>query len=219
VSYLRTANERAAHRRVFYKDTETYVNKLDVHDRLELEAAERTLTAERAEQGFPPRANHKSYAGFKAIHRHLFQDLYSWAGKERRYTTGRGWIPFAVPEHITSWMEEQFKQLARERYLVGRTKAEFATAAARYANELNAAHPFIDGNGRTQRFWLRMLANSAGFELTLSTHDAKRWNKASLIGFQKSDHAPMARLIESRLKPLRPAAPPAKSKSRRVLGV
>jgi cell filamentation protein len=215
VSYLRTANERAAYRRVFYRGTETYVNKLGIRDRLELEAMERVLTAERAEQGFPARANHKSYAGFKAIHHHLFQDLYSWAGKERRYTTGRGSIPFAVPEHITSWMEEQFKQLARERYLVGRSKAEFATAAARYVNEINAAHPFIDGNGRTQRFWLRMLANNAGFELTLSAHDAKRWNEASRIGFEKSNHAPMAKLIESRLKPLPPAAPPAQSKIRR----
>ncbi len=213
MSYLRTANERAAYRRIFYPQSDTYVNKLNIRDRIQLEATERLLTAERADQGFPPRANHRTYSGFKAIHRHLFQDLYSWARKERRYTTGRGSIPFAVPEHISSWMEQQFKQLARDRYLVGRNKKDFAAATATYVNEINACHPFIDGNGRAQRFWLRMLANNAGFDLNLRPADAKRWNEASRTGFLSSDHGPMARLIESRLTPLRPPETPAPNRN------
>ena len=123
MSYLRTAAERAAYSRIFYPDTETYVTKLGIRDCERLEATERALTGRRALLGFPPQAHCRSYAGFKAIHRHLFQDLYAWAGKERRYTTGRGSIPFAVPEHIASWMRQQFRQLAQERYLVGRDKA------------------------------------------------------------------------------------------------
>ena len=200
MSYLRTASERAAYRRVFYPDTETYVNKLGVRDREHLEAIERALTSRRALQGFPPQAHCRSYAGFKAIHRHLFQDLYAWAGKERQYTTGRSSVPFAVPEHITSWMRQQLRQLAQERYLVGRDKARFAERAAVYVNEINAAHPFIDGNGRTQRFWLRMLTENAGFDLTLGAADAKRWNNGSGLGFVKGDHAPMVKLIRSRLR-------------------
>ncbi len=121
----------------------------------------------RARQGFPARAHVRSYDGFKAIHRHLFRDLYSWAGKGRKYTTGRGSIPFAVPEHIGGWMQQEFNALAGDGYLVGKSLDEFAVAAAKDVNEINAAHPFIDGNGRTQRFWLRMLANNAGFDLTM----------------------------------------------------
>lgn len=202
MNYLRTANERAAYRRIFYPESDTYVNELNTRDRIQLEATERLLTAERAAQGFPPRANHRTYAGFKAIHRHLFQDLYRWAGKERKHTTGRGAIPFAVPEYIASWMEQQFKQLTCDHYLVGRDKKNFAAGAAVYVNEINACHPFTDGNGRTQRFWLRMLANNAGFDLNLRTTDAKNWNNASRIGFLSNDHEPMAKLIESRLTPL-----------------
>lgn len=207
MSYLRTANERAAYRRAFYPNTETYVNKLGIRDREHLEDTERALTNRRASQPFPPQAHCRSYVGFKAIHRHLFQDLYAWAGKERRYTTGRGSIPFARPEHIASWMRQQFRQLAQERYLVGRNKAQFAERAAVYVNEINAAHPFIDGNGRTQRFWLRMLAENAGFALALDAADAKRWNEASRLGFSKGDHAPMARLIRSRLRVLSRSGP------------
>lgn len=199
MSYLRSEHEKAAYRRVYYPGTTVYVNKLGIRDAAELEAVERELTAERADQGFPRSAHFRTYDGFKAIHRHLFRDLYTWAGKERRYTTGRGSIPFAVPEHIGPWMQQQFNALARENHLVGKSLEEFVEAAARYVNEINAAHPFIDGNGRTQRFWLRMLADNAGFDLTLTGRDSKAWNEASRLGFAKSDHTPMAALLQKRL--------------------
>ena len=221
MSYLRSEHERVAFRRVFYSGTDVYVNKLGIRDAAELEQVEREFTSERAEQGFPARANFRSYEGFKAIHRHLFRDLYSWAGKERKYTTGRGAIPFAVPEHIGGWMQQQFNTLASDDYLVGKSLDAFAIAAAKAVNEINAAHPFIDGNGRTQRFWLRMLANNAGFDLTLRDRDAKRWNDASRRGFTDSDHAPMAALLKARLKKRddepRPAAVKSPRKSKKKL--
>lgn len=215
MSYLRSAHERAAYRRVVYENTDVYVNKLDIRDQALLEQTQRALTAKRAAQGFPATANHRTYSGFKAIHRHLFQDLYTWAGRERRYATGRGPVPFAVPEHIGSWIERQFAGLARDRYLVGRSRNDFAEAAARYVNEINAAHPFIDGNGRAQRFWLRMLANNAGFELTLTDADTKRWNDASRIGFTGANNAPMAALLKRRLKSLDEDGSPSGSPSPR----
>ena len=202
MSYLRSEHERAAYRRVYYPGTDVYVNRFGIRDAAELEKVEREFTAERAAQGFPRSATFRTYDGFRAIHRHLFRDLYSWAGKERKYTTGRGAIPFAVPEHIGPWMQQQFNALARDNYLVGLDLDAFAQSAAKYVNEINAAHPFIDGNGRTQRFWLRMLANNAGFDLTLTERDGKRWNAASRLGFARSDHAPMARLLKQRLKRL-----------------
>lgn len=203
MSYLRSDHERAAYRRVFYPGTETYVNKLGIRDAVQLQIVERELTAERAEQGFPRSAHFRSYDGFKAIHRHLFRDLYAWAGKERKYTTGRGSVPFAVPEHIGPWMVRQFNRLAGEDYLKDLPLEAFAEKAAVYVNEINAAHPFIDGNGRTQRFWLRMLADHAGFDLTLTGRDGKRWNEASRLGFVKSDHEAIAALLKRRLTPRR----------------
>lgn len=202
MSSRRSEHEKAAYRRVFYPGTDVYVNKLGIRDAAELEKVEREFTAERAAEGFPRSATFRTYAGFRAIHRHLFRDLYSWAGKERKYTTGRGSIPFAVPEHIGPWMQQQFNALARDRYLVGLDLDAFAVAAAKYVNEMNAGHPFIDGNGRTQRFWLRMLANNAGFDLTLTERDGKRWNEASRLGFMRSDHTAMAKFLKRRLKPL-----------------
>ena len=213
MSYIRSAHERVAYSRIVYGDTDVYVNKLDIRDAMLLEATERALTDRRAKQGFPAKAHHRTYDGFKAIHRHLFQDLYEWAGEERRYTTGRGAIPFAVPDHIGPWMEKQLGELATVGFFVGLPLDEFASAAAKYVNEINAAHPFVDGNGRTQRFWLRMLADNAGFDLTLAEADRERWNEASRLGFVDSDHAAMAALLRDRLKP-RNDIPKPKAKKR-----
>lgn len=213
MSYIRSAHERVAYSRIVYGDTDVYVNKLDIRDAVLLEATERALTDRRAKQGFPAKAHHRTYDGFKAIHRHLFQDLYEWAGEERRYTTGRGAIPFAVPEHIGPWMERQLAELTTVGFLVGLPLDEFATVAAKYVNEINAAHPFVDGNGRTQRFWLRMLADNAGFDLTLAEADRERWNEASRRGFVDSDHGAMAVLLKDRLKP-RDDMPKPKAKKR-----
>ena len=89
--------------------------------------------------------------------------------------------------------------LKADRYLVGRPADQFAQAAAKYVNEINAAHPFIDGDGRTQRFWLRMLTANAGFELRLTERDLKSWNDASRRGFERADHEPMAAMLKKRL--------------------
>ena len=70
----RSARERDEYARVVYAGTSVYVNKLDIRDQASLDKIERYLAVTRARQGFPVRANHRSYAGFKAIHRYLFQD-------------------------------------------------------------------------------------------------------------------------------------------------
>jgi cell filamentation protein len=67
-------------------------------------------------------------------------------------------------------------------------------------NEINAAHPFIEGNGRTQRVWLRDIAAQAGHRLTLRSGEKDAWYEASRIGFERSDYQPMAELIERAIR-------------------
>jgi len=200
--YGRSAIEQAEYERYFHPGPEprTLINKLGITDFEELEKAERYLVAERLRQGLPPEACERTYDGFKAIHAHLFQDVYEWAGKERTYTTGRGPIAFAVPDFIAPFMERQFRNLENQRFLEGLSSEEFSKQAAILVNEINAAHPFIDGNGRTQRVWLRVLAEKADHDLTLKSSDTKRWNEASRVGFETSDERPMTDLLRHRLQ-------------------
>lgn len=199
----RSAIEQAEFERHVYPATGVLRNKLNIKDPIELDKAERRFVAERARQGFPLQAQKLTYNGFKAIHRHLFQDVYVWAGKERTYTTGRGQAPFARPEFIASYMREQFRKLKAWNFLKGRRKDEFAHHAAELITEINAAHPFIDGNGRTQRSWLRLVSEHAGFQLVLMSEDRVRWNEASKIGFEQADTTPMQMLLTERLHVLK----------------
>lgn len=198
MSFGRKDTEEAEYRRFRYPDGDVLRNKLNIRDSVLLDRAERMLVDNRLHEGLPAETRALTYDGFKAIHRHLFQDVYDWAGKERTYTTGRGPSPFAPPEHITSWMEKQFASLAAEKNLVGLKAEAFAARAAHYVNEINAVHPFIEGNGRTQRVWLRGLADQAGYTLTLAPHHRERWNEASKTGFYRSNE-PMAKLISENL--------------------
>lgn len=202
----RSTRENEAYAEIFYPGTEVLVNKLNIRDPIKLSEAERFYTDTRLLQGLPPKVDPRTYEGFKAIHHHMFQDLYSWAGQERKYTTGRGPSPFAVPEQIGNWMEKQFSELRANNYLRGMDAATFSTKAAELVNEINAAHPFIEGNGRTQRIWLREIAHQAGYKLQLTSQDKQLWYDASKIGFEKADYRPMSRLIQCNLSRL-PAGP------------
>ncbi len=195
----RSAVEQREFEKVRYSGTNVLINKLDFRDERLLEQAERTFVAKRLQKGLPKSAKRISTDGLMAIHRHLFQDLYDWAGKERRYTTGRGPAPFARPEFIRSELEKLFAQLRIENGLKRLEPRAFADRAAFYVNEINAIHPFIEGNGRTQRVWLRNLAEQAGCKIAIRSEDRQRWYDASRMGFLGS-HEPMAALIFGRLQ-------------------
>lgn len=88
--YGRSAVEQLAYEAAFYPGTEILINKKNIRDQEELEKAERIYAERRLRQGLPNQALEFSVAGIKAIHKHILQDLYSWAGTFRTYTTGRG---------------------------------------------------------------------------------------------------------------------------------
>ena len=73
-------------------------------------------------------------------------------------------------------------------------------SSSEYAIEINAAHPFIEGNGPTQRTSLRLLADVAGYRLTLASSNRTAWYDASRIGFEQVDHGPMTDLIAANLR-------------------
>lgn len=201
MSVGRSDREEEVYRLTVYEGTDTLRNKLGILDAQVLDSVERRLTKERVREGLPEEATHPTIDGLKAIHHHLLQDVYEWAGEFRRYTTGRGPAPFAVPEQIEPYLAKTFGQLAAENDLKGLNADDFAARSAHYVSEINAVHPFIDGNGRTQRLWLRNMADRAGYKIELESGDRDAWNAASRHGFAGYPE-PMAHLIASRITPL-----------------
>ena len=104
--------------------------------------------------------------GLRSIHRHLFQDVYAWAGEVRTVNLAKGWPAFAPPEQVAPIMHEVAEALRESdnlRILPG--TADVAGGLARVYDVINTAHPFREGNGRTQREFLTALAAESGHRI------------------------------------------------------
>jgi len=181
-----------------YPGTDILVNRLGLRDQARLDAYEAMITAQRAEEPLP--RGRLGYAHYRAIHRHLFQDVFDWAGQPRTVRIAKGGSMFCYPEHIDAAMRALFDRLRREKFLRGLTSREFAARAAHTLAELNAIHPFREGNGRTQLTYLTLLAEQAGHPLAMERMNPSAMLAAMVASFQ-SDEAPLATLIEGLIAP------------------
>ncbi len=149
-----------------YKGTSVLKNKLGTQDAAELSAFEVEMTALRAEEPLP--TGRFGTAHYRAVHRHLFQDVYRWAGRYRTVRTGKDGNWFCYPEYIPREMDRVFGGLRNNAFLAGRSFEDFAIRAASFLAELNAIHPFREGNGRAQLSFFFLLAQKAGHRLDFS---------------------------------------------------
>lgn len=149
-----------------YAGTNTLINKLDLRDTALLEAFESEMTTIRANEPLP----NGSYdvLHYKRIHHHIFQDVYTWAGEYRTVRTSKGGNSFCFPEHIHSEMLRLFRHLANGPCMNAQDSDEFTVASADFLAELNAIHPFREGNGRSQLAFIHLLGEKAGFPLDFS---------------------------------------------------
>ena len=176
-----------------YPGTDVLRNKEDIRDAHDLEAFERMATASRLEtlSSEVPITVH----GYREIHRYVFQDVYDWAGEVRAVDIARNDSLFCLAPHIERELAKRFGAIHRENALRGLTAGEFAARAADHICELNAIHPFRDGNGRTLRAFLVALGRQAGHEIELARIDPRAWNEASRQSFRAGDSRPMQRII------------------------
>ena len=181
-----------------YPGADTLKNSLGLRDPALLRVVEYAATRRRTIDApdFPLTAD-----GFKATHRHLFQDLYSWAGQVR--TVGlrhpREDMEFAFPHLLESVLAKQFRSLATEGDLTGLDPATFAVRAAHHIGELNTIHAFREGNGRTMRLHLQQLATRAGHPFDPTKLPGQAWNEASAISFKTADNQRLALVIRQGL--------------------
>lgn len=106
---------------------------------------------------------------------------------------------FAPPEHIAGYLSNVLNhQLANEHHLRGLSRDQFAERLTHYYTEINAVHPFREGNGRAQRAYLRQLALDADHKLTWEHLDPTELVLASRQSFM-SDNQAMRDLIEKSL--------------------
>ena len=128
----------------------------------------------------------------RALHRHLFGEVYDWAGELRTVNMTKGGTLFALAEWVEPQARQLFARLADEDFLQGLDRDEFVMAAGRFLSDLNALHPFREGNGRNQRIFLQLLANRAGWQLDWTLVDRAENDALSLAAMADRDaFAPM----------------------------
>jgi cell filamentation protein len=135
----------------------------------------------------------------KSIHRYLFQDVFPWAGEFRVVNLSKGGPNFGHAMHIASALAEALAKLNREAFLAGLSAHDFAARAAFYLGEINAIHPFREGNGRTQREFIRQLAVHAGHPLSWAGFTQPQMVDASIRSHTTGDNSALAAIIEAAL--------------------
>ena len=177
-----------------YPNSSVLKNKAGLTTEAELEEFEAAMTFARSEEPLP--RGRLSASHYRAIHHHLFQDIYAWAGKDRTVRLSKGDSTFCYPEHIGAEMARVFAWLKQQHFLRGQSLPDFARNAAHFLAELNAIHPFREGNGRTQLTFLALLADRAGHPLDLDRLDPEATLKAMIRSF-KGNEKPLAHLIKN----------------------
>lgn len=175
-----------------YPGTTVLKNLLDIEDAELLDEAELALFLIRAGQAFP--IGDFGQKHYLDLHRHLFQDVYPWAGEVRSIRIGKDSNWFCYPEYIAAELERVFAELGDADKLENMTAAEFAGHVGHFLAELNAVHPFREGNGRTQLTFLAMLAEHAGFGFNEEKLDRNRVMQAMIESFSGNE-APLVSLI------------------------
>jgi cell filamentation protein len=177
-----------------YPNSFVLKNKLGLKDAARLAEFEAEISTQRATEPHPKgRLDFKHY---KRIHHHLFQDVYDWAGQVRSVRISKGGNAFCYPEHIETEAAKLFAKLANEDHLRNLDKAAFARKAAHFLAELNAIHPFREGNGRTQLSFLVILADQASHPLAMDRLEPKTLLKATIESFS-GDEAGLEKQIAS----------------------
>jgi len=172
---------------LLYPNTTTFVNHLGITDCNELRDKEAAFTAIRSiellqradliQQTF-------DFTHLKAIHHHLFQDLYDWAGKPRSYDMKKGDDVFTPACELPKYEVEVFAKSVNFSHLKERPSTlDAAKSLAHCLGIINIFHPFAEGNGRAQRIFVSSLARI--FRYSIDWNRVQPWE---VVETSKSVH-------------------------------
>jgi len=171
-------------------------NRLRITDPERLRQVEAGLSqAALADLAVRPLPGNYDLSHLRGFHREIFGDLYLWAGEIRTVAITRTDM-FCLPQHIESYAGEVFAALANERHLRSLDRDTFIDRLTHYFAEVNAIHPFRDGNGRTQRAFFRQLSQAAGWRLDWSNL-GPAGNASASMSSVRGDNQPLRSLLES----------------------
>jgi cell filamentation protein len=167
----------------------------DITDHDVLLFVESASVAKRLQELYENPIKIKGIESLFAIHRHLFQDIYSWAGKKRNVEIskdGKQFFPTTHFENAYRFIDTLISEYKKTRR---NNKPKLAEKLTYILDNLNYLHPFREGNGRTQREFLRILASEKGLRLNLNPPDNKDIYDQYMQGTINSEVKTLTKLI------------------------
>lgn len=178
-----------------YPGSDVLKNRMGIQDMEQLRQMEKRLTMLRIlELVDKPIRGKFDLKHLQSIHKYIFQDIYEWAGEIRKVDIAKGNM-FCNAKFIESQAEEIFGKLRAENYLKGLGGKELSVRLAYYFSEINALHPFREGNGRSQREFIRTLTLHNGYVINFGKVSGEEMLKASEQSFL-CDYEKMEELFE-----------------------
>ena len=178
--------------RYCYPKTSVLKNRANLQTHEELTKFETLMVTQRSDEPLP--VGGLTLKHYRAIHRHLFQDVYTWAGRLRTVRISKPGSMFCYPENIGGQLRILFKHFVAENEFRDLEPEVFTPKVAHFLSELNAIHPFREGNGRTQTVFLSIVADQAGHPLDLQRMEASSMMNAMIASFH-GDEAPLVAVI------------------------
>lgn len=178
----------------YYPGTDILVNNFGIRNAELLRKTEYRLVHVREIQArMQPIEGKFDLDHLQRIHKHLFQDMYAWAGELRTIDFAKrgketGLVSQFMPAVVLDLKAQDLAQyIAVRNNLKDLPKQEFVSALTEVHTRLNELHPFREGNGRSTRIFLVQLAREAGYKLDLTKIDKERWSLASQRAMQRID--------------------------------
>ena len=175
-------------------------NQLGATTRAELDAAEGALTFARAvELGDTPAPATGDLAEFRAIHRHLFQDVYEWAGELRTVDLRKNvagaehFLPVSMIDRAAGFAADELRS---DGMLRGMPRDRFVDRLSYHYDQWNYIHPFREGNGRTQRLFWNRVAADAGWNLDWRSVQGTVNDAASRTAAESRDFGPLRAMFD-----------------------
>jgi len=180
-----------------YTDPETGVlrNLADISDPDVLLFFESGAVAKRIQELYENPIKIKGADSLLSIHRHLFQDVYSWAGKRRKVEISKAGKQFFPTTHFDNAFRFIDTLILDYKNISKGDKLQIAEKLAEILDNVNYLHPFREGNGRAQREFLRLLALDKGLTLNLNPADNKNVYDQYMQGTINSDVNILSKLI------------------------
>ena len=140
-----------------YEGSDVLINKFNIRDENIFYKTERLYSSIRqSELNSCPLKGDFDFNYLKAIHHYLFQDLFYWAGKVRTVAIAKASM-FCLPQYIEGYATDIFSKLKKDNYYKNYSKDAFIDAITNLLGDINALHPFREGNGRSTRIWLDLI--------------------------------------------------------------